>query len=79
MVIAGINFMNLATARSAKRAKEVGVRKVSGASRSMLISQFLTEAIVQCLIALFMAFIMVELFLPSFNNVMDTDLRLFDQ
>ena len=78
LLIAGINFMNLATARSAKRAKEVGVRKISGASKGMLISQFLTEAIIQSLLALFLAFIMVELFLPGFNNVMDTNLSLFN-
>ena len=69
LLIAGINFMNLSTARSAKRAKEVGIRKVSGATRGMLISQFLMESVIQSIIALFLAFIMVELFLPGFNNV----------
>ena len=76
ILIAGINFMNLSTARSGKRAKEVGVRKVTGASRRMLISQFLTESIVQSFIALFIAFIFVELFLPGFNNIMETNLKL---
>jgi putative ABC transport system permease protein len=79
LLIAGINFMNLATARSAKRAKEVGIRKVSGASRGMLISQFLMESVIQSFIALFLAFILVELFLPGFNNIMDTNLRLFNE
>ncbi len=78
ILIAGINFMNLSTARSGKRAKEVGVRKVSGASRQMLIFQFLTESIIQSFIALFLAYILVELFLPGFNNVMGTDLYLFN-
>jgi len=78
ILIAGINFMNLSTARSGKRAKEVGVRKVSGASRNMLIFQFLTESIIQSFLALFLAFILVELFLPGFNNVMDTNLYLFN-
>jgi len=78
IIIAGINFMNLATARSAKRAKEVGIRKVSGATRPMLIRQFLMESVIQSLIALFLAFIMVELFLPLFNNVMDSNLTLID-
>ena len=78
LVIAGINFMNLSTARSGKRAKEVGVRKVSGASKSMLVTQFMTESVLQSFIALFVAFILVELFLPGFNNVMQTDLRLFN-
>jgi len=78
ILIAGINFMNLSTARSGKRAKEVGVRKVSGASRNMLIVQFLTESIIQSSLALFLAYILVELFLPGFNNVMDTNLYLFN-
>lgn len=78
LLIAGINFMNLSTARSAKRAKEVGIRKVSGASRGMLISQFLMESVIQSVIALFLAFILVELFLPGFNNIMETELSLFN-
>lgn len=78
ILIAGINFMNLSTARSSKRAKEVGVRKVSGASRKMLIGQFLMESIIQSFIALFLALILVELFIPGFNNVMETQITLFD-
>ncbi len=76
ILIAGINFMNLSTARSGKRAKEVGVRKVTGASRKMLIVQFLTESVIQSILALFLAFILVELFLPGFNNILETNLRL---
>jgi putative ABC transport system permease protein len=57
ILIAGINFMNLSTARSGKRAKEVGVRKVTGASRKMLITQFLTESVIQSFIALFLAYL----------------------
>lgn len=78
ILISGINFMNLSTARSGKRAKEVGVRKVTGASRKMLITQFLTESVIQSFIALFLAFILVELFIPGFNNIMDTELYLFN-
>ena len=78
ILIAGINFMNLSTARSGKRAKEVGVRKVTGASRQMLIFQFLTESVIQSFMALFLAYILVELFLPGFNNVMGTELYLFN-
>ena len=78
ILIAGINFMNLSTARSGKRAKEVGVRKVTGASRKMLIFQFLTESVIQSFIALFLAFILVELFITGFNNVMETNLNLFN-
>jgi len=78
IIIAGINFMNLSTARSGKRAKEVGVRKVSGASKKMLVTQFLTESVIQSFIALFLAFILVELFLPGFNNILETELYLFN-
>ena len=78
IIIAGINFMNLSTARSGKRAKEVGVRKVSGASKNMLITQFLVESVIQSFIALFIAFILVELFLPGFNNILETELFLFN-
>jgi len=78
IIIAGINFMNLSTARSGKRAKEVGVRKVSGASKKMLVIQFLTESVIQSFIALFLAFILVELFLPGFNNILETELYLFN-
>ncbi len=78
LLIAGINFMNLATARSAKRAKEVGIRKVSGATRGMLITQFMIESIMQSLIALFLAFVMAEFFIPGFNSVMETDLSLLN-
>ena len=78
IIIAGINFMNLSTARSGKRAKEVGIRKVSGASKKMLVTQFLTESIIQSFIALFIAYILVELFLPGFNNILETELFLFN-
>lgn len=78
IIIAGINFMNLSTARSGKRAKEVGMRKVFGASKRMLIVQFLVESILQSFIALFIAFVLVELFLPGFNNVMQVRLNLFN-
>ena len=76
LIIAGINFMNLSTARSGKRAKEVGVRKVSGASRNMLIIQFLVESVIQSVIALCLAYILVILLLPGFNNVLETSISL---
>ena len=78
LLIAGINFMNLSTARSAKRAKEVGIRKVSGATKPMLIGQFLLESILQSAIALFVAFVLVELFIPAFNNTLNSDASLFN-
>ncbi len=77
LLIASINFMNLATARSAKRAKEVGVRKVIGAPRSALIGQFLGEALVQSLIAMSLAIVFIELILPYFNNIVDKNITLF--
>jgi ABC-type antimicrobial peptide transport system permease subunit len=67
LLIACINFMNLATARSEKRAKEVGVRKVMGAERKSLIFQFLGEAMVMTLPSLLLALIIVNIALPGFN------------
>lgn len=69
LLIACINFMNLATARSAKRAKEVGLRKVAGGNRIQLIGQFLGESILLTLIAFVIAMILVAIFLPSFNDL----------
>jgi putative ABC transport system permease protein len=67
LIIACINFMNLSTARAAKRAREVGLRKIVGASRLQLIKQFIGESIIFSFIALFLAWILVELFRPGFN------------
>jgi len=64
LVLAAINYMNLATARSAKRAKEVGVRKTLGSSRSNLIGQFLSESTIFTLIAAIIAVLLVQLGLP---------------
>ncbi|MBC5992677.1 ABC transporter permease [Pontibacter cellulosilyticus] len=71
LLIASINYMNLATARSAKRAKEVGLRKVVGAGRSQLVSQFLGESILLTLIAVVLALGLVQVFIPSFNSLTD--------
>ncbi|GAA4461749.1 ABC transporter permease [Nibrella saemangeumensis] len=68
LLIACVNFMNLATARSAKRAKEVGIRKVVGAGRYTLAGQFLGEAFLITLLAFVLTLIVVWLFLPTFNN-----------
>jgi len=67
LIIACINFMNLTTAKSVQRAKEVGVRKVSGAARSQLVVQFLGETIALSLLALLFAAALIELVLPAFN------------
>ncbi|WP_221393999.1 ABC transporter permease [Dyadobacter sp. NIV53] len=76
LLIAVINFMNLATARSAKRAKEVGVRKVVGAGQASLIGQFMSEAILLTFIALVLAFVLVLFLLPVFNQLTDKQLYL---
>jgi putative ABC transport system permease protein len=67
LVIACINFMNLSTARSEKRAKEVGIRKVAGSSRKALIAQFLVESVVLTFIAFLVSVLLTELVLPAFN------------
>ncbi|MBO6577070.1 MAG: ABC transporter permease [Rhodothermales bacterium] len=69
LLLACINFMNLATARSARRAREVGVRKAVGAGRSQLVAQFLGEAVVLSLLSLVVAIGLVEIFLPAFNQI----------
>ncbi len=69
LVIACINFMNLATAKSVQRAREVGLRKVMGAFRTQLVRQFLAETILVAFIALFFAIIFVELALPAFAAI----------
>lgn len=69
LLIACINFMNLSTARSAKRSKEVGMRKVIGAQRMQLVRQFLAESIVLSFLALAIALVMVQLLLSAFNDV----------
>lgn len=69
LLIACINFMNLATARSMERAKEVGVRKVVGSTRTALIRQFLSESVIMCLFALVIAVGLIVLALPFFNDL----------
>ena len=69
LLIAAINYINLATARSAKRAKEVGLRKTIGASRLQIIQQFLSESVMLAIAASLLALMLVELTLPLFNTV----------
>ncbi len=76
LLIASINFMNLSTARSATRAREIGIRKAAGSHRALLIRQFLTESVILSLMALAFALILVELLLPWFNYAMDLNLRM---
>jgi putative ABC transport system permease protein len=76
IIIASINFMNLSTASAAKRATEVGIRKVAGAVKQKLIWQFLSESFVTTLLALLLAVVLVELFLPQFNLLADKSLKI---
>lgn len=76
LLIAGINFMNLSTARSSKRSSEVGIRKVLGANKGALVRQFLGESIFMSLIAFVLAFLLMLLLLPAFSSVSGKDLFL---
>jgi putative ABC transport system permease protein len=79
LLIACINFMNLSTARSGKRAKEVGIRKVIGAEKRSLIYQFLGESMTMSFLALLLALILAYALLPFFNNLTQKNLQLFDK
>jgi ABC-type antimicrobial peptide transport system permease subunit len=76
LVIACVNFMNLATARSSKRSKEIGVRKVMGALRNSLSRQFLIESILMSFISVMIAVLLVVLILPFFNSFTDKEIIL---
>lgn len=76
LFIACINFMNLATARSAERAKEVGVRKTMGSYKRHLVFQFLTESFVISLIGVVLAVVIIQLVLPFFNNLTGKSLEM---
>jgi len=76
LALACINFMNLSTARSEKRAKEVGIRKSIGSNRGQLISQFFSESILITLLAFVVALLLVFAALPTFNNVAGKELSL---
>lgn len=75
LLIASINYMNLATARSARRAKEVGIRKLLGSLKSTLRTQFLTESVLMTLIALLLSLLFVLLLLPFFNTVSGKEIK----
>ncbi len=76
LIIASINFMNLTTARSIERAREIGMRKVLGAFRRQLIGQFLNESLVVSILALFLGIGLLELLLPVFNTYYDLSLSI---
>jgi putative ABC transport system permease protein len=76
LLIASINFMNLSTAKAAKRANEVGIRKTAGALRSQLVSQFLAESLLLSLVSAMLALVIAQLALPAFNNLLNKNLSL---
>ena len=76
LFIACINFINLSTARSANRAREIGLKKVIGSNRNQLILQFLSESVLMAGIALGMGVLLAQLLLPYFNNIIDKNLFL---
>jgi putative ABC transport system permease protein len=76
VLIAAINFMNLSTAQAARRAKEVGIKKLGGSTRGMLVTQFLTESFILSFLSLILAVGIIELSLPYFNNLLNTHLVL---
>ncbi|MBS1542894.1 MAG: ABC transporter permease [Bacteroidetes bacterium] len=76
VLIACINFMNLATARSSERAREVGVRKTMGSSKHQLVLQFLSESVIISAIATLLALVIVQLTIPFFNQLTERNLEL---
>ncbi len=76
LLIACINFMNLSTAKAAKRSKEVGIRKSIGASQGSLIGQFIGESMIISFFSLFISIISVQLFLPVFNDLTDKSISI---
>lgn len=76
LIIACVNFMNLTTAKSAERAKEIGVRKTLGAGHRQLSAQFLGESVIMALISVAIAILIIELALPVFNSVTGLDLSI---
>ncbi len=76
LIIACINYMNLATARAGTRAKEIGLRKVIGAKKRNISKQFLSESVLFAFFALLISILLVALFLPVFNQISGKDLRM---
>jgi putative ABC transport system permease protein len=76
LLVACINFVNLATARSVNRAREVAIRKTVGSRRAQLIRQFLAETTIMSLVAVLLALIIVQFILPTFNNMTGKDLAI---
>ncbi|MCX6254449.1 MAG: ABC transporter permease [Bacteroidia bacterium] len=76
ILIAAINFMNLSTAQASRRAKEVGIKKIGGSTRGMLITQFLSESFILSFLSLIFALIIIKVTIPYFNNLLGATLEL---
>jgi putative ABC transport system permease protein len=76
LIIAAINFTNLSTAQASRRAKEVGIKKIGGSSRVMLIAQFLTETVILSFVSTIIGLILIKVILPYFNDLAGTNLQL---
>ncbi|WP_293783084.1 ABC transporter permease [uncultured Pedobacter sp.] len=76
LLIACINYMNLSTAKSEKRAREVGVRKALGSTRNTIMGQFMIESLLLSVVAMAIAFITLELSLPYFNNLLNISIKI---
>ncbi len=76
LLIACMNFMNLATARASLRAKEIGIRKVAGSGKASLVGQFMTESLFTCLLATMFSLAITWLILPAFNHLFDKQIEL---
>jgi len=76
LLIACMNFMNLATARASLRAKEIGIRKVAGAGKASLVWQFMTESLLTCILATLVSIAITSLILPAFNQLFDKQIQL---
>jgi putative ABC transport system permease protein len=76
VLIAAINFMNLSTAQASRRAKEVGIKKVAGSTKGMLVAQFLSESFILSFVSLILALVFIKATLPYFNNLLGAKLFL---
>lgn len=76
LILSAINFINLKTAQGSQRAKEVGVRKAIGSSKSQLIIQFMLEALLLCVVSYLLSLVLVELLLPKFNEFLDKEMLM---
>jgi putative ABC transport system permease protein len=78
LIVSIINFINLVTAQATSRAKEIGIKKVIGAHRKSLVFQFLSETFIQCLVALFISLLLIEISLPTINTFFNLNLSLLN-